>query len=198
LNLTITGPNAHKAFTTKCTPSSTTATFTSQSDVTKTVSSKVTLTHCAASPSASGAASGLAAGHPKLHISVSHGQAAANIASLAVALPGLKFAPSAIMASRTCLAKQAKKKCTTTGVIKGLEISGASLKSIALESGKLVVTLQKAAGSITVNVSGPVLIETSSLQRRVTKHKVNTVTVRVTVTDAKHTTTSVPLKLKAR
>ncbi len=198
LNLTITGPDGHKAFTTKCAPSSSTATFTSQSGATKTVRSKVTLTHCAASPSASGAASGLATGHPKLHITVSHGQAAANIASLAVALPaGLKFAPSAIMARRTCLAKQAKEKCTATSVIKGFKISGASLASIALKSGKLVVTLQKAARSITANMSGPVLIETNSLQHRVTKHKVHTVTVTVTLTDAKHTTTSVPLKLKA-
>jgi hypothetical protein len=199
LNLTITGPGAHKAFTTKCTPSSSTARFTSQSGVTKTVRSKVSLTHCVASPSASGATSGLATGHPKLHIMVSHGQAAANIASLAVALPaGLKFAPSAIMASRTCLAKLAKEECTTTSMIKGLKVSGASLKSIALKSGKLVVTLQKAARSITVNMSGPVLIETSSLRRRVTTDKVHTVRVTVTVTDARHTTTSVPLTLRAQ
>ena len=198
LNLTITGPDAHKAFTTRCAPSSSTATFTSQGGMTKTVRSKVSLTHCAASPSTSGAASGLSTGHPKVHITVSHGQAAANIASLAVALPtGLKFAPSAIMARRTCLAKQAKERCTAPSVIKGLKISGAGLASIALKSGKLVVTLQKAAPSITVNMSGPVLIETNSLQRRVTEHKVHTVTVTVTVTDAKHTTTSVPLKLNA-
>ena len=50
---------------------------------------------------------------------------------------------------------------------------------------------------MTVILSGPVLTETSSLQSAVKKHKVKTVTVALKVTDAKHTTTSLPLKLKA-
>jgi hypothetical protein len=182
LKLTITGANGHKAFTTSCTPSRTTGTFTSQSGVTKIVSAKATLTNCAGGPTASGAASGLPTGHPKLRIKVSRGQGAARIASVAVALPaGLKFARSRI----------------TTTPIKGLAVSGASVKSVALKGGKLVLTFKKGARSLTVKVNGPILTETGSLQRGVKERKVNSVTLTLEVTDAKHTTTSVPLKLKA-
>jgi hypothetical protein len=199
LNLTIAGPNGQTAFTTSCAPSSTTGTFTSQSGVTKTVTSKVTLTNCAASPTANGSATGLGTGHPKLRIKASHGQGAANIASIAVGLPGgLKFARSAITTSKTCVTKHGKKKCTTKTLIKGLGVSGASVKSVRLKGGKLVITLTTAAGSVTVNLSGPVLTETGALQSAVKKHKVNSITVTLNVTDAKHRTRSVQLKLTAR
>ena len=71
------------------------------------------------------------------------------------------------------------------------------MKSVALKSGKLVVVLKQATGTVTVNVSGPALTETGSLQSGVKKHKVKSVMVTLKVTDAKHTTTSVPLKLNA-
>ena len=198
LNLTITGPNGQKAFTTNCAPSSTTGTFTSQSGVTKTVTSKVTLTGCAARPTASGSASGLATGHPKLRIKASHGQGAANIASVAVGLPaGLKFSRAGITTSKTCVAKRGRRNCTTITLIKGLGISGAGAKSVAEKAGKLVITLKRAAGSVTVNLSGPVLTETGSLQSGVKNRKVKSVAVTLKVTDAKRTSTSVPLKLTA-
>jgi hypothetical protein len=188
LNLMITGPSGHAAFITSCIPSNSTGTFTSQSGVTKTVSAQVRLAHCAASPTASGSASGLATGHPKLRITASQGQGAPNIAALAVGLPaGLNFARPGITTGTTCV------KCTT--LIKGFGVSGASVKSVALKGGTLVVTLKKAAGRVTVNVSGPVLTETGSLQRAVKNHNVKTITVTLKIADAKHTTTSVPLKL---
>jgi hypothetical protein len=197
LDLTIAGPNEQKAFTTNCMPLSTTGTFTSQSGVTKTVTSTVKLTNCA--PTASGSARGLATGHPKLRIEASRGRGAASIASVTVGLPaGLKFARSGITTSNTCVTKHGKKTCTTTTLTKGLGVSGASARSVALKGGKLVITLKKAAGSVTVNLSGPVLTETSSLQSAVKKHKVKNVMVALNVTDAKHTTTSVRLKLNAR
>jgi hypothetical protein len=198
LTLTITGPNGRKAFTTSCKPSSTTGTFTAQSGATKTVTSTVMLTHCVASPTASGLVSGLASGHPRLRINMSHGQGAANIASVAVGLPaGLRFSRSGVTTSNTCVTKKGKKKCTTTTLIKGLGVSGASVKAVALRGGKLVITLRKAAGRATVKLSGPVLSESRSLQKGVKKHRVKSVTVTLKVTDAKHTSTSVPLKLKA-
>jgi hypothetical protein len=198
LNLTITGPNGQKSFTTSCTPSSTTGTFTSQSGVTKNVTSTVTLTNCAVSPTASGSVSGLATGHPRLHLKASHATGGANIASVAVGLPtGLKFSRSGITTSKTCVTTKGKKKCTTTTLIKGLGVSGASVKSVALKGGKLVITLKKAAGSVTVSLSGPILSESKSLQTGVKKHKVKSVTVTLTVTDAKHTATSVPVNLTA-
>jgi len=199
LNLNITGPNGQKAFTTSCTPSTTSGTFTSQSGVSKSVTSTVTLNNCAAKPTASGSLGGLAAGHPKLHFKATHGKGAANIASVAVGLPaGLKFSRSAFVTHKTCVTKKGKKQCTTITQIKGLGVSGVSVKSVALKGGQLIITLKKAAGSVTATLSGPVLTETKSLQTGVKKHKVKSLTVTLKVTDAKHTSTSVPLKLKAR
>jgi hypothetical protein len=195
LSLNITGPNGQKAFTTSCTPSTTTGAFTSQSGVTKNVSATVTLNNCVA---ASGSSSGLATGHPKLKLKVTHGKGGANVASVAVGLPsGLSFSRSAIVTHKTCTTHQGKKKCTTTTLIKGLGLSGAKAKSVALKGGKLVITLNKAAGSVTVSLSGPVLSESGSLQTKVKKHKTKSVTVTLKVTDAKHTTTSVPVKITA-
>jgi hypothetical protein len=197
LKLMITGPNGQKAFATTCRPSNTTGTFTSQSGVTKVVSSKVTLTHCAASPTASGSARGLATGHPRLRLTASQGQGAAKIASIAVGAPtGLKFARSVISTTRTCITKHGKRMCTTT-LIKGLGVSGAKVKTVAVTGGTLMITLKKAAEDVAVNLSGPALTETSSLRSEVKKHKVTSVTATLKVTDAKHTTTSVPLKLDA-
>jgi len=196
LSLTITGPDRHKAFTTTCAPASATGTFTSQGGVTKTVTSPVTLTHCVVSPTATGSTGGLAAGHPKLRIRVSRGPGAAKIASLAVALPaGLKFARSDVTTSTTCDAPHSKKKCPTTTALRGLGVSGAGVKSVALKAGKLVLVLKKAEGSVTLSLSGPLLTETRSLQSGVKRHRVKTVTVTFKVTDAKRTTASVPVEL---
>ncbi len=179
-------------------PSTTSGRFTSQSGVSKNVTATVTLNNCASKPTASGSLSGLAAGHPKLRFKATHGKGAANIASVAVGLPGgLKFSRSAFVTHKTCVTKKGKKKCTTITQIKGLGVSGASVKSVALKSGKLVITLKKAAGSVTVSLSGPVLTETRSLQTGVKKHKVKNLTVTLKVTDAKKTSTSVSLKLPA-
>ncbi len=190
LNLNLTGPNGQKAFTTSCTPSTTTGTFTSQSGVSKTVTSTVTLKNC---PTASGSLSGLAAGHPKLHFKATQGKGGPKITSVAVGLPaGLKFSRSGFVTHTTCVTKHGKKKCTTTTLIKGLGVSGASVKSVALEGGKLLITLKKAAASVTVNLSGPVLTESGSLQTSVKKHKVKTLTVTLKIGS-----TSLALKLAA-
>jgi hypothetical protein len=198
LNLTITGPNGQKAFTTKCQPSSTTGTFTSQAGVPKTVTGTVKLVDCAANPTATGSLSGLASGHPGLRFTVTHGKGAPNVSSVSVGIPaGLKFSSAGVVMTKTCTTKGGKKKCTTTTLTKGLGIKGATAKSVALKGGKLLITLKKAAGKFTISLSGPVLTESGSLQTKVKKHKVKTLSVTLKVTDAKHTSTTVPLKLKA-
>ncbi len=198
LSLNITGPNGKKAFTTSCTPSTTTGTFTSQSGASKNVAAKVTLNNCVAKPTATGSLSGLASGHPGLRFTVAHGKGAPNVSSVSVGLPaGLKFSSAGIVTTKTCTTKGGKKKCTTTTLTKGLGIKGATAKSVALKGGKLLITLKKAAGKFTISLSGPVLTESGSLQTKVKKHKVKTLTVTLKVTDAKHTSTTVPLKLNA-
>jgi hypothetical protein len=199
LTLTVTGPNGQKAFNVaSCAPNNVTASFTGQGGQTATSTAGIKFVNCASKPTASGSFSGLAAGHPRLRLKATHGKGAANIASVAVGLPsGLKFSRSAFVTHKTCVTKKGKKKCTTITQIKGLGVSGGSVKSVALSGGKLVITLKKAAGSVTVNLSGPVLTETKSLQSGVKKHKVKSLTVTLKVTDAKKTSTSVPLKLTA-
>jgi hypothetical protein len=199
LELTVTGPNGQKAFNVaSCAPANVAGSFTDQGGTTATSSAAIKFVACAAKPTVSGGSfSGLAAGHPKLHFKATHGKGAPNIASLAIGLPsGLKFARSAFVTHKTCVTKNGKKKCTTTTSIKGLGISGASVTTVALKGGKLVLTLKKAAGSVTVTVQGPVLTESSSLKTKVKNHKVKSLTVTLKVTDAKHTATSVALKLK--
>ena len=197
LNLNITGPNGQKAFTPAARRPHDRDVHLAERRL-KERDLAVTLNNCAAKPTASGSLSGLAAGQPKLHFKATHGKGAANIASVAVGLPaGLKFSRSAFVTHKTCVTKKGKKKCTTTTLIKGLGVSGASVKSVALKGGKLLITLKKAAGSVTVNLSGPVLTETGALQTGVKKHKVKSLTVTLKVTDAKQTSTSLPLKLKA-
>ncbi len=201
LMLTLTGPNGQKAFNVvSCAPTNLTGTFTDQGGSTTTSSAAIKFVNCMGKPTASGSLSGLAVGNPKLHFKVTHGKAAPNIESVAIGLPsGLKFARSAIVSRQTCLTKNGKKKCTTTTLIRGLGVSGAKVKSVALKGGKLVITLNKAAGSPTFKLSGAVLAESKSLQTRVKKHKVKKkLTVTLNVTDAKHTSTSVLLKLNAR
>jgi len=198
LNLSITGPNGKKAFTTKCQPSTASGTFTSQANVAKTVTGTVKLVNCAASPTATGAFSGLASGHPGLRFTVTHGKGAPNVSSVSVGLPGgLRFSRAGIVMTKTCTTKGGKKKCTTTTLTKGLGIKGATAKSVALKGGRLVIALKKAAGKVTISLGGPVLTESGSLQTKVKKHKVKPLTVTLKITDAKGNSTSVPLKLKA-
>jgi hypothetical protein len=198
LMLTVTGPNGQKAFNVaSCAPRNLTGSFTDQAGTTSTSSAAIKFVNCASKPTASGSISGLAAGHPKLHFKATHGKGAPNIASVAIGLPnGLKFARSAFITHKTCVTKNGTKKCTTTTLINGVGISGAKVKSVALKGGKLVITLKKAAASVTVNLTGPVLVESKPLQTGVKKHKVKTLTVTLKVTDARHTVSSVALKLK--
>ena len=198
LTLTITGPGSQKAFTTTCAPSNVTGAFAGQGGQVKSDSAPIKFGNCAVPPTASGSTSGLAAGHPKLSFTVTHGKGAANIQSLTVGLPsGLKFSRSAITTHKTCTTKKGKKKCTTTTLTKGLGIKGASAKTVALKGGKLVITLKKPAANVTITLSGPILTESKSLQTNVKKHKTKSLTVGLKVTDAKKVNSSVPLKVKA-
>ncbi len=199
LTLNVTGPSAGKAFQTDCAPASFGGTFTPQSGgAAKTDSAPIKFTNCALKPTVSGSTSGLASGHPKLKFKITHGKGAANIATVALGVPsGLKFSSSAIVKHRTCTGTGKKKKCSTTTLIKGLGIVGGKAKAVAIKGGKLVITLKKASGKLTLTVSGPLVSESKSLQTKVKKHKAGTLKFTVKTTDAKHKSTTLSLKLKA-
>ena len=197
LTQTITGPNGQKAFTTDCKPANVTGTFTGQNGTVKRVNTTVTFVGCP-SPTASGSTSGLASGHPKLKFAVAHGKGGPNITTVAVGVAaGLKFSHAAIVSHKTCTTKGKKKKCTTTTLIKGLGISGAQAKSVTIKGGKLVITLTKPAGRITVIAAGPLVSETKALQTKIKKHRVKSLNFSFTITDAKKVATPVSLNLKA-
>jgi hypothetical protein len=68
---------------------------------------------------------------------------------------------------------------------------------VAIKGGKLVITLGKAAGTVTFTLSGPLVSETSALQTKVKKHKTKTLKFTVKSTDAKKASSTASLKLKA-
>jgi hypothetical protein len=197
LTVSITGPNGQKAFNTDCKPANFGGSFTAQSGATHTATAAVTFTGCPVKPTATGSTSGLASGQPKLKFKIAHGKSGPNVAAVTIGLPGgLGFSRSAIVSHKTCTT-QGKKKCTTTTLISGLGISGGKAKSVAIRGGTLVLVLKKAVRSVTITVSGPLVTETKGLQTKVKRHKVNSLKFTLKVTDAKHTSTTLPLKLKA-
>jgi hypothetical protein len=198
LTLNITGPNGQSAFTTNCAPNSIDGSFTAQGGQTATSNASIVYTGCIAKPTASGSTSGLANGHPKLKFKLKKGIGAGNITTVALGLPsGLKFSSSAIKTTKTCTTKKGKKKCTSTTSAKGLSISGGKAKSVALKGGKLVITLKKAAGSVTITTSGALVSESKALQTKVKKHKTKTLKFSVKVTDAAHRNTTLSVSAKA-
>jgi hypothetical protein len=201
LTLSVTGTSSGKAFNTDCAPANIGGTFTPQSGTAaKTVSAPIKFTHCALKPTVSGSTAGLASGHPKLKFKITHGKGAPNVASVTLGLPrGLSFSRSAIVKHKTCTkaSKGKKAKCSTTTLIKGLGIAGGKAKSVAIKRGKLVITLKKASGKLTITVSGPLVSESKSLQTKVKKHKTKSLKFSLKVTDAKRHATTVSLKLRA-
>jgi hypothetical protein len=199
LTLNVTGPSAGKAFNTDCAPASIGGTFTPQSGTAaKTVSAAIKFTNCALKPTISGSTAGLASGHPKLKFKITHGKGAPNVATVALGLPGgLKFSRSAIVRQKTCTGKGKKQKCSTKTLIKGLLVVGGKAKTVVIKGGKLVITLKKPAGKVTITTSGPLVSESKALQTKVKKHKAGSLKFTVKATDAKKTATTVTLNLKA-
>jgi hypothetical protein len=142
-------------------------------------------------PKASGGSlSGLSKGHPKLHFKVTHGSNAPNIKTVSIGVPsGLSF-----HSSKSCKGSGRHRKCTTK--VKGLSVSGGTVKSAKVSGGRLVITLKSAAGSVSVTVKGPGLTETNALKTKVKKHKVKSLTVSIKITNAKGSRSSISLKLK--
>jgi hypothetical protein len=199
LKLHITGPSGQKAFNiTSCVPANVSGTFTAQSGATHTTTVAAAFNNCPVSPTVTRSVHGLASGHPGLKFKVTRAAGAPGIAVVAVGVPaGLSFAHSAFVSHRTCTTK-GKKKCTRTTLIKGLGISGARAKSVALKHGKLVITLNKPASSVTVTLSGPLVAESKALQTKVKKHRAKSLKFTLKITDANGTATTVSVTVRPR
>ena len=197
LNLSITGPNGKKAFNTNCASGNVSGAFTAQSGATVTASAPIAYTGCAST--VTGSTGGLATGHPRLKLKLTHPKGGANVSSVAIGLPGgLRFSRSAFVSHKTCTTLQGKKKkCTTTTLIKGLGISGAKAKGVSIKGGKLLVTLVKPSAGVTFTISGPLLAETKGLHTKAKKHRVGKLTFTLKVTDATNVVTTATAKLAA-
>ena len=195
LALTITGPNGGKAFTTDCKAATVGGTFTAQSGAAKSETVPVTFNGCV---TVTGSTGGLATGHPNLKFKLAHAKGGANLVSVAVGLPGgLSFSRSAFVSHKTCTTlKGKKKKCTTTTLISGLGISGGRASSVVLKGGKLVITLAKGTGSLSLTISRPLVTETKSLKTKVKRHKAGKLTFTFKITEAQGTANAVAVNLK--
>jgi hypothetical protein len=202
LSLDITHTSQGYAFNTTCAPSNIGVNFTGQGGQSKTVSAPIVYSGCTqpapkpGPPTATGSLKGLGSKKPVLNVSVTHGSNAPDIKTVSLVIgSGLKFSKAAL--HKHCTGHGKKRKCSGKVKAKGLSISGASVKSVKVTGGKLVLTLGAPVGSSAIKVAGPLLTESKGLRKRVKKHKVKTLSVVVKVTDAKGTRTTIPLKLKA-
>ncbi|MBV9002893.1 MAG: hypothetical protein JO304_27810, partial [Solirubrobacterales bacterium] len=217
LSLDVTGANGQRVFRTDCKAASVTGNFTAQGGQTHASTAPISYTGCPSSsgsgtgtgtgtgsgsgasqkPKVSGSITGLANGHPRLTIHLTDASPA-KIASVAIGLPaGLRFSRSAIVSHKLCTTKGKKTSCKTTTIVKGLRISGGTAKSVVLKSGRLVITLKKAARRLTITAAGPLLVESKSLETKVKHHKAGTQTFTFRVTTANHRTTLLALKVKS-
>jgi hypothetical protein len=173
------------AFVSNCeVPSTISATLTPQDGGhSVNITGPVTYVNCPApspKPTASGSLSGLNAGKPKLHIHASHGKAA-NLKSLSIELPeGLGFSRKALAARH---------------VVHGLSLSGATIKSVRVANGKLVLTFAHPAASVSLTARGPLLREGKTLEHRAKLHEPGELVASLRFTDAGGHTSSVSLSL---
>lgn len=154
-----------------------TASFVAQSGATADSAPAVTVNGCPPGSGPNGGSTssnvthvrfaGLGAGHAKLSFKAS------DVKTISIALPsGLHFSRKALRH------------------LKGLSVSGAKLKLIRLNGGRLVLTFKQAARGVTVTIKAPLLSESSTLQKRVRKHKTKHLSVHFKLTDAEGGVTS--------
>jgi hypothetical protein len=155
-------------FTTTCKqPSGTlSANFTAQNGKTHTANTTLTVSGCKASGgSVSGRLSGLGKRKPRLSFRL----AGSKLKSFSVSLPGgLSFNKSKIR--------------------RGLKVSGGKVKSVRVRGRQLIVALKKAVGSVSVTLRSPGLRVSKALSKRARKHRVKTLTFRISEKSGKKKT----------
>jgi hypothetical protein len=200
LNVTLAGGN-NAAFAAFCSPASGTASSTliAQSGARATVSAPFTVAGCSGSqgttgsgpgpkPSpngragiVSGAASGLASGHPALSFKLTAGKNA-KLKSFAVKLPrGLSFARHRVHGRLKLL---------------GVALKGAKVKSLSLKHGTLLVTLRAPVNTLSAKIGSRALKESAALRSAAKHHRLKPLqlTVLLTNTAGKRITSKLPLK----
>ncbi len=107
---------------------------------------------------------GLVAKHPKPSLSLALADTAAKLNRVTITAPsGLKFVTSAKLA-------------------KDVKVTGATVKSVSLSHGKLIVTLKRASAAIKLKISSAALSETAALERSIARGKTKNLRTKVAVT----------------
>ncbi len=123
---------------------------------------------------------GLAHGAPALSFKLSAGANAPKLSSFTVQLPsGLSFH-----------AQRAHRRLT----FRGLAVKGARVKSIALRHGRLVITLSRPVGGITVTIRTPTLTESRGLRTKARRHRAPRLMLTLVLRDAAGTHTNLTLR----
>jgi hypothetical protein len=156
--------------------------FTGQNGAHTTATAAVTVAGCKAPAVAgkpklsAGSLTGIAKGVPKLGFRLTASSTALKLRTFALSLP-----PGLAVHSKE--------------LAKGLRLSGGRLGSVKLRSGRLVVSLRAATGGLSVKLGGGAITAAGRLVRSVKAHKLRSVTLRVTVTDASGRSTKLALKI---
>jgi hypothetical protein len=176
-DLTVSLTNAVLTTTCAATSGTLTGVFTDQSGAQVTDSPTVAFTGCPTgnpggggggggtpgSPTVTGASvTGLAGGKATFSFTLRAGTNAPKISSFSVSLPkGLSFKKSKSLA-------------------KGVTLAGATVKSVSLKGGKLLVTLKSPVTSLKVKISSKVLKVSTGLEKQIKKHKVKSLVATIT------------------
>jgi hypothetical protein len=128
-------------------------------------------------------ASGLTSGKPSLVFQAVAGKNAGKLSVLTVELPrGLRF-----MRHRVHGALK----------LQGVSVAGARIKSAALKSGHLVITLRSAVDNAIVSLSDRALAESGSLRSQARRHKLKSLKLTVLVKDSRGRQTKVPVTIRS-
>jgi hypothetical protein len=115
-------------------------------------------------------------GSARLSFGLAAGDNSPGLSSFTVSLPkGLSFNPATY--------KQ------------GVKVAGATIKSVSLSHGKLVVKLKSAVPQVSVQLSGSALTESATLKAKIEAKKVKSLSATVTAKNASGKTTRLKLKL---
>ncbi len=154
------------------------ATLTSQNgDKTATVPANFTIAGCPSSGGTGGgttaggtaltnpSVAGLKAGHPSLSFRLKVARGAAKLRALTVELPG----------GLSLITRRTGHKLT----VKGVRVKGATVKSLVVTHGRLVITLKRPVSSLGVTLTGAALRESAALRKKAAAHKLRRLALRV-------------------
>jgi hypothetical protein len=154
------------------------ATLTSQNgDKTATVPANFTIAGCPSAAGSTGSttvggtaptspsAAGLKVGHPSMRFRLKVAKGAAKLRAITVDLP----------AGLSLITHRTGHKLT----VKGVRLTGAAVKSLAVAHGHLVITLKHPVSSLSVTLTGAALRESAALRKKAAAHKLKRLALRV-------------------